>query len=469
MKETKVNIFISYSHHNRPVCDQIAAFMEKDSGFDVWYDQGLIPGELYRKKIVEVIRNTDYFIVLISNHSVQSEWVLDEVEYAKKLHKKILPIWIEKTDMPDDLDMILQRYHSLFWHLRSSDSQFEASLLSIFDKQIDDNQGKSRVGNGNEFSEKENQLMKELLQKEQQGIFSECYEANNACMLGKAYLFGGPCAINRENAKFYFKVAEYFGNADGTFYLLQMQLEDQEMDTWDEPDTEFCAPIVEKMYFLADDGSIPAKLYLADLYWYGKYGCQVNVEKSTAYYEECARLGNARGQYMMAVNYYYGDGVSKDYALAKMYANLAIEQRYLKGWRRWGKYYRDGLAVPQDYAKARECYEKGAQMGDFNCYNKIGDMLYYGWGFPVDYKEAVKYYEKGEKAPICGQQYGLHKAKEALGRCYENGHGVEQDLAKAADKYLEGYRYGSMACREGYLRCRSVEEEKEQKGQKRVI
>ena len=53
-----------------------------------------------------------------------------------------------------------------------------------------------------------------------------------------------------------------------------------------------------------------------------------------------------------------------------------------------------------------------------------------------------------------GQSYGLWKAKQALGRCCENGHGADVDLEAAAQKYLDGYGYGRLECRESYLRCR---------------
>ncbi len=456
MANNTTNVFISYSHHDRAVCDQIAASIEKEESLSVWYDKGLIPGEEYRKRIASVILSSDYFIVLLSENSVCSDWVLDEVEYAKKLRKKILPVWIEKVHLPDNLDMILQRYHSLFWHLRTSDSQFESVLFASLLNKPEKDAGKSVLGNGNEYSEQENQRMRELLMKEHQECYSICYTPENACLLGKAYLSGGPCAVNRDLAKYYFRIAEYFGNRDGTFYLLRMALEEEAENTWDEPDESFSAPIIAKITELSEAGSVPAKLFLGNMYWYGKYGHPVDLVKSAAFYEFCAKAGNARAQHLMAANYYFGDGVPQDYSLAKMYANLAIEQHYLKGWRRWGKFYRDGLAVPQDYTKARACYEKGAQMGDFNCFNKIGDMLYYGWGFPVDYQAAVQYYLKGEAAPVFGQRYCLQKSKEALGRCYELGHGVEKNLIIAAEKYLEGYRYGSEACRKGYLRCRDL-------------
>lgn len=454
------SVFISYSHQDRQICQQVAGYLEGEDGVRVWYDKGLIPGEEYRKKIATVIREAEFFIVLLSERSVSSEWVKDEVEYAKRCHKKIIPIYIAHTELPDDLDMILQRYHSLFWYLRSSDGQFRQSLLSTV-LGTSEAEGDPSVGNGNDFSEQGNCRMRELLQLEGQGVWSQCYSRENACLLGKAYLFGGPCAVDRQKARSYFRIAEYMGDPDGTFYLLQMRLEDRELDTWDEPEPEFCAPIMARIQTLARDGSLPAKLFMGDAYWYGKYGVPVDLVESARLYEECARAGNARGQYMMAANYYFGDGVPQDYVIAIMYADLAIEQRYLKGWRRWGKFYRDGLAVPQDYGKARECYEKGARMGDLNCYNKVGDMLCFGWGFPVDHEEAVRFYRLAEQAPVRGQRYALRKAKEALGRCYENGHGVEKDLELAAQKYLEGYRYGSQECKAGYLRCKSLTETQE--------
>lgn len=338
MEKTATKVFISYSHRDRAVCNQIAASIEKAEALSVWYDKGLIPGEDYRKRIASVIAASDYFIVLLSESSVCSEWVLDEVEYAKKLRKKILPIWIEKVQLPDNLDMILQRYHSLFWHLRTSDSQFEADLFTSLLLKAEKEEGKSLVGNGNEYSEEENRQMRELLQKENQECYSICYAPENACLLGKAYRSGGPCAVDRDLSKHYFRIAEYFGNLDGTFYLLEMELEDEAENTWDEPEEAFSAPIIDKITALAEAGSIPAKLFLGNMYWYGKYGYPTDLQKSAALYESCARAGNARAQYVMAANYYFGDGVPQNYTLAKMYANLAIEQRYIKGWRRWGKF-----------------------------------------------------------------------------------------------------------------------------------
>ena len=62
------------------------------------------------------------------------------------------------------------------------------------------------------------------------------------------------------------------------------------------------------------------------------------------------------------------------------------------------------------------------------------------------------YQEKwGRENTICGDQMEVYPL---LGRQSPDiGQGVERDLAKAAEKYLEGYNAGSLGCRDAYFRC----------------
>ena len=59
MTEKKRSMFISYSHFDRTQCDRIANAIDKTNQFEIWYDKGLIPGEVYRKKIAETLKGTD--------------------------------------------------------------------------------------------------------------------------------------------------------------------------------------------------------------------------------------------------------------------------------------------------------------------------------------------------------------------------------------------------------------------------
>ena len=92
--EKKASIFISYSHTDRAACDSIAGSLSVAGSFDIWYDKGLIPGEVYRKKIADKIKSSDIFVILLSGRSTKSDWVLDELEFARSSRKQIIPVWI---------------------------------------------------------------------------------------------------------------------------------------------------------------------------------------------------------------------------------------------------------------------------------------------------------------------------------------------------------------------------------------
>ena len=59
-------------------------------------------------------------MVFISPNSVQSENVLNEIAYALRYHKTrnimILPIYLEETDLPDELDFTLGRIQAVMSH-----------------------------------------------------------------------------------------------------------------------------------------------------------------------------------------------------------------------------------------------------------------------------------------------------------------------------------------------------------------
>ena len=217
MNEAKTSIFISYSHLDRAICDTLATAIESAGDYSVWYDKDLTPGEEYRRKIADVIGNSDFFIVLLSQRSVCSQWVLDEVDYAKKLHKKILPIWIEDATLSEDLDMILQRYHSLFWHLRASDSQFMDTLcasLSQNDEAIHDATayGEDFVAAYEDF--KQNRLDSAFL------AFSQLAGKNHAkaqYMVARMYEQGLGTEPSAERADFWYRSAAQLGDPEAQY------------------------------------------------------------------------------------------------------------------------------------------------------------------------------------------------------------------------------------------------------------
>lgn len=450
-------LFISYSHNDREACREIAGALARLEDLELWYDKALIPGEEYRKRIAACIQAADFFVILLSARSVRSEWVLDELEYAKGCRKTIVPVWIEPVELPPDFEMILQRYHALFWYKRQSDAGFAADFAVI----TQNGRGSERWQEDaeevrREMTQDEENRLRMLLQQAAAQQYAVCYQAENALLLGKAHYYGIRTEVDFDKARFYFKVAAYHGNADAAFFLEEMKIGQLSAQIGEEEASSLRDEILSRIVKLAEVGSVPARLFMGNVYWYGKYGYPEDLVRSAQMYESCAREGSARAQYIMASNYYRGEGVEQDYDLAVMSVHLCLETKYYKAYRRMGIFCQEGIAVPKDQKKAFEYFAEGVKAGDYYCYCKLGEMYEHGVGMPADPDRALACYLEAEKAPLEGQLYAQRKSREALGRFYESHPAIPDHLNKAAEKYLEGIQLGNADCREPYARCRAL-------------
>ena len=105
-QETKPQVFISYARKDIKFARRLAADLE-EAGFDVWWDiSDLKGGDDWVRFIPAAIQTSQYFVVLLSPDSVQSEWVAKEYSYALRLRKKIVPAMIKFCEVPFALNTI---------------------------------------------------------------------------------------------------------------------------------------------------------------------------------------------------------------------------------------------------------------------------------------------------------------------------------------------------------------------------
>lgn len=93
-------IFISYSRHDIEVAKEIKADIEQTTGVECWMDLDCIDcGDKYEDIIVKAIDEAKIVIFFLSEHSMQSEWTKDEVRYALRTDKKVIPVCIDGTQL----------------------------------------------------------------------------------------------------------------------------------------------------------------------------------------------------------------------------------------------------------------------------------------------------------------------------------------------------------------------------------
>lgn len=105
-QETKPQVFISYSRKDIKFARRLAADLE-EAGYSVWWDvSDLKGGDDWVRFIPAAIQASQYFVVLLSPDSIQSEWVAKEYSYALRLRKKVVPAMIRPCDVPFALNTI---------------------------------------------------------------------------------------------------------------------------------------------------------------------------------------------------------------------------------------------------------------------------------------------------------------------------------------------------------------------------
>ena len=92
------DVFISYAREDRAQAADLAELLE-GSGYSVWWDANLAGGTQFRSVIDENLAKARKVIVLWSENSVRSSFVVDEAQEAKE-KRKLIPISIDSTRPP---------------------------------------------------------------------------------------------------------------------------------------------------------------------------------------------------------------------------------------------------------------------------------------------------------------------------------------------------------------------------------
>ncbi len=124
------DIFFSYSREDKDRVAFIAAALEAE-GYDLWWDTDIAPGETYRGVTQAKLRAAKCVVVVWSQTSVNSRWVIGEAEEG--LHRDILlPIMIDDIvrDIPIDFRSV-QVANLTRWKGERSDHEWKKVLASV--------------------------------------------------------------------------------------------------------------------------------------------------------------------------------------------------------------------------------------------------------------------------------------------------------------------------------------------------
>jgi tetratricopeptide (TPR) repeat protein len=97
-------LFISYAHADSEIVTRISKELQ-EAGHEVWIDlHGIQGGTLWGSEIAKAIISCDILLLFLSSRAVRSDYVRREVDIAFDEKRKILPVMLEKVEIPVELD-----------------------------------------------------------------------------------------------------------------------------------------------------------------------------------------------------------------------------------------------------------------------------------------------------------------------------------------------------------------------------
>jgi hypothetical protein len=137
------DVFVSYSRRDAVFVRRIADSIS-ERGKEVWLDsEGIADGEVFPEAIKRAIEQSDAFLFVITPDAVSSAYCENEVEYARDLQKRIVPVLrelVRDSELPAEI-------RNRNWIPFTEDAEFDHSmgrLVSALDTDLEANKAHTR-------------------------------------------------------------------------------------------------------------------------------------------------------------------------------------------------------------------------------------------------------------------------------------------------------------------------------------
>ena len=124
-------VFVSYSHIDRLQVYPIIDYLNK-TGNNIWYDEGIPVSEDWKKSIVNNLERCSAFLVFITPHIIDSEYVRKEISFALKKKKPFFSVYLKDTQLPGELEFEIGNIQFIKKYL-IPESQFYIKLNTMLD------------------------------------------------------------------------------------------------------------------------------------------------------------------------------------------------------------------------------------------------------------------------------------------------------------------------------------------------
>jgi len=99
-------VFICYAHDDQAVVHPEITWLH-EQGVNVWYDEGISPGEEWSEELGQAIEGAERFLYFVSPRSVASRHCRNELNFAQNHDKPMLSVYLEETELPSGVELVI--------------------------------------------------------------------------------------------------------------------------------------------------------------------------------------------------------------------------------------------------------------------------------------------------------------------------------------------------------------------------
>jgi ferric-dicitrate binding protein FerR (iron transport regulator) len=149
--------FISYSRADKEFAIKLAREL-RSSGYPIWLDQFDIPaGSRWDDEVERALRECSIFMIILTPASIASMNVKDEIGFAIHYGKRILPILVEKCQVP----LRLSRFQYVDFTMKSFEDGIESAKQLLTSSMNESTQKRASAGGPTTFQNKDAQAKAE--------------------------------------------------------------------------------------------------------------------------------------------------------------------------------------------------------------------------------------------------------------------------------------------------------------------
>lgn len=458
----KYDYFISYSSKDKEIAYKIVDAIES-TGHTCWIAPRNIPyGTPYARAIMEGIDECNTFIVLITDNSIKSEDVLNEVDNAHASKKKIIPIKLTDVLLSRELNYYLSRTQWMSLNLDDIDSI--VTILKLKDPHknntipsfVNDELASTKEIECNE-TEKELHNNDETIKVLEQERVKETLDYKSAEEIDKTIdSKANPLSRSKNHTKtkkLYYSLigfsviwicfALFFRNPNRNLlflsFLISLSLCGILIWSLIKPHSFGCTR-KQSLLFLG----LSSLLFFFSGIAFTEVSIQQDIHADWIMTSSdildnstCIDRNNSSSKFAdekitdyLAEQKLKGDSLFEiqDYKEAVKYFNILSDADNGYGHYMLGKCFYFGYGVKKDLKKAFELYSLAASQNIPEAVNGLGVCYLNGRGTKQDFDKAAECFRKAADE-------GLPVAQANLADCYVYGNGVEQNYRTAMEWY----------------------------------